>query len=353
MARQGQQDGATTSRSWRRGLIAGLVVVAAAVAVWLVFRDVPWAQVGAALRDVQAWQVLALLGLVLVRAVMLALPLNLLMPEITPVKAARGDLVGNLVANFAPPPADIGVRVAMFRSWRLDVTASMAALTLSAILFYAGRFAAPLLGFVLILLTRRFDESYLLVALLTGAVALVIVGAMIALSRARRSAAWLGRTAARLASRVRKVDPDSWERAVLDFREQVNERLQRRWAGAVLALAAVLLLEAFILEVCIRFMGVPAEAVVTAEVIGAFLITYPLNMLPLGGIVILDAAVLEILLRQGGAGYEAQITAGLVLWRLATLITPFLLGLLALIHWQRTDGRGITWRSPSIPEHPS
>lgn len=73
---------------------------------------------------------MALLGLVLVRAVVLALPLNLLMPEITPVQAARGDLVGNLVANFAPPPADIGVRVAMFRSWRLDVTPSMASLTL-------------------------------------------------------------------------------------------------------------------------------------------------------------------------------------------------------------------------------
>lgn len=76
----------------------------------------------------------------------------------------------------------------------------------------------------------------------------------------------------------------------------------------MLALAALLRLEAVILEVCIRFMGVPAEAVVTA---------------------------------------------GLVLWRLATLITPFLLGLLALIHWQRTDGRGITWRSPSIPERQS
>lgn len=135
-----------------------------------------------------------LLGLVLMRAVMLALPLSLLMPEVSPVQAARGDLVGNLVANFAPPPADIGVRVAMFRSWRLDVTASMASLTLSGILFYAGRFAAPLLGFVILLPTLRFDESYLLVALLAGLVAAAIVGVMVAMSRARRSAGVAWRT---------------------------------------------------------------------------------------------------------------------------------------------------------------
>ena len=91
----------------------------------------------------------------------------------------------------------------------------------------------------------------------------------------------------------------------------------------------------------------------TAEVMGAFLITYPLNMLPFGGIVILDAALLEILVLQGGADYEAQITAGLVLWRLATLVTPFVLGALALVHWQRTDGQGITWRSANAAERPS
>ncbi len=324
-----------------------LVLVAAliAAAVWLVFREVPWADVATALRAIEPWQVVVLLGLVLVRAVVLALPLSLLMPEVTPVQAARGDLVGNLVANFAPPPADIGVRVAMFRSWRLDITASMASLTLSGVLFYAGRFAAPLLGFVILLLTRRFDESYLLVALLAGIVAAAIVGVMIAMSRARRSAAWLGRTAARLASRVRTVDASAWENAMVDFRDDVNERLRRRWAGAVLAVAALLLLEAFILVVCVRFMGVPAEAVVTAEIVGAFLVTYPLNMLPLGGIVVLDAAVLEILVRQGGAGYEAQLVGALVLWRTATLVTPFILGLLALVHWQRTDGAGVAWRT--------
>ena len=348
-----QSDASSASRGWRRGLIGAVVAVAVGVAVWLVFRDVPWAEVGAALRGIEVWQALALLGLVLVRAVVLALPLNLLMPEITPVQAARSDLVGNLVANFAPPPADIGVRVAMFRSWRLDVTPSMASLTLSAILFYAGRFAAPMLGFVVILLTRRFDEEYLQIALLVGLVAAAIIGALIALSRARRSAAWLAQAAARLAGRVRTVDADAWERAVLDFREQVNDRLQRRWAGAALAVVVLLLFEAFILEVCMRFMGVPAEAVVTAEVMGAFLITYPLNMLPFGGIVILDAALLELLVLQGGGDYEAQITAGLVLWRLATLVTPFVLGALALVHWQRTDGRGIAWRSAKEVEDPA
>lgn len=333
-----------------RAAVRVLVVVAIIVVIWLVFSGLPWAEVGQALRGITAGQLLALLGLVLLRAIVLALPLNALMREISPIRAARADVAGNLVANFAPPPADIGIRYAMFRSWKVDATEAMAALSLSALLFYAARFAAPLLGFTLILLTRRFDDEYLLMAGIAGAVALVIVGALIAISRAQRSAAWLGRTAGKAAARVRDIDPQSWEEATVSFRNRVNDRLRRGWPGAVLSLLALFVVESFILIVCLRFVDVPSDASPAVEIAGAFLVTYPLNMLPFGGLIILDGIVLEILVAQGAAAYEAQIAAGLLLWRVATLITPFLLGLLVLLHWQRREGRGIQWRNAPAAE---
>ena len=336
-------------RSAKQTLLRVLMLAAAAAVIWLVFRDLPWKEVGEAVRQISAWQIVVLLGLVLLRAVVGALPMNLLMPEVSPAQATRNDLAGNLVANFAPPPSDIGVRFAMFRSWGTNAGEAMASLTLSAMLFYAGRFAAPLVGFVLILLTRRYDDEYLLMALVAGLVSALIIGGIILMSRAHRTAAWLGRTAARIAGRFRTVDPQAWEDGVLAFRERVNHRLQRGWAGAVLAVAALLVLESFILIVCLRFTGLPAEAVVAVEIAGAFLVTYPLNMLPFGGIIILDGLILEILSAQGGAAYQAQIAAGLLVWRMATLITPFLLGLLVLLHWQRNEGQGVTWRERPAP----
>lgn len=331
----------------RKARLALRLVLVAAVALilWGVFKDVPWAAVGEALAGVSALQLLALLGLVVVRALVAALPLNALMREISPTQAARNDLAGNLVANFAPPPADIGVRYAMFRSWRVDPTDALAALSLSALMFYAARFGAPIIGFTLILLTRRFDDQYLVMAAVAGVVSLVIVAGIVLIARAERGAAWLGRSAARVAGRVRDTEPREWEQAMLAFRARVNDRLRRGWPGAVLAVAALFVVETVLIIVCMRFVGVPAEAVVGAEIAGAFLVTYPLNMLPLGGLIILDGLILEILVLQGGAAFEGAITAGLLLWRVATLITPFILGLLVLVHWQRREGRGVRWRS--------
>ena len=334
-----------TPPRWRRVVVRLVLAAAIVLVLWLVFKDIPWAEVGTALSTVTPLQALALLGLVLLRAVVAALPLNALMREISASRAARNDLAGNLVANFAPPPADVGVRYAMFRSWRVDPAEGLAALSLSALMFYAARFAAPIVGFTLILLTRRFDDEYLIMAVVAGLVSLAIIAVIILIARADRTAAFLGRSAGRIAGRVRTVDPQAWESAAVSFRSRVHERLQRGWPGAVLAVAALFVVEAVIIIACMRFVGVPAEAVVAAEIAGAFLVTYPLNMLPFGGIVILDGAILEILLAQGGTAYEAQLTAGLLLWRVATLITPFLLGLAVLLHWQSREGRGISWRS--------
>lgn len=329
----------------RRWAVRLLIAVAIIAVIALVFAGMPWDEVIEALRGVTAWQALVLLGLVLLRAVVLGLPLTALMPEVSPIRSARSDLAGNLIANFAPPPADIGVRYAMFRSWKVDAVEGLAALTLSALLFYAARFIAPLVGFLLILLARRFDDEYLTMALIAGVVSGAIIAALIILARADRGAAWLGRTAGRIAARVRPVDPADWEQAMVSFRQRVNVRLRRGWPWAVVAVAAMFVVESIIMIVCLRFVGVPGDAVPAVEIAGAFLVTYPLNMLPLGGLVILDGVVLQILTSQGGAAYEAAIAAGLVLWRVATLVTPFLLGLIVLLHWQRREGRGVQWRN--------
>ncbi len=335
----------------RRAVVRIAVVVAIVLVAWYVLKDLPWDLVGAALTQVSALEVLALLGLVVLRAFVAALPLNVLMPEVSPGQATRNDLAGNLVANFAPPPSDVGIRYAMFRSWHVNAAEAMASLSLSALLFYAGRFGAPIMGFTLVLLTRRFDDQYLVMAAVATLVAVLIVAAIILLARAERSAAWLGRRAARAVSQVREVDPAAWESAMVKFHETVSARLQRGWAGAVLAVVGLLVLESLILILCMRFVGVPPESVVAVEIAGALLITYPLNMLPFGGIVILDGLILEILMAQGGGAFEAQLAAGLVLWRAATLVTPFVLGAIVLLRWQRREGSGVTWRrSPEAQE---
>ncbi len=296
-------------------------------------------------------QVGALLALVGVRAVVAALPTTVLMREISWTRATRNDLAGSLVQNFAPPPADIGVRYAMLRSWRVDPADGMASLVLAGLIFYAGRCAAPAAGFAVVLISGRIDTVYQTVAVVCGVAFLVLAAVVAVLPRSPRAASWVARFVASVVGRVRAVDVEAWETASVEFSMRTRERLGRGWVGAAVAVAALLVVESLIFVVCLRMVGVAPDVLVTHEIVGAFLVAYPLTMLPFSGIVFLDAVLLTLLQGHAGGDHQAQIAAGLMLWRITTLLVPFLLGLLVLVRWQRREGRGMAWRTGSSATH--
>ena len=302
---------------------------------------VDWAAVGEAFARLELWMALPLLGALLLRQMFNAVPLRRYVPGLGVGRSMANDLTANLVATAAPPPADIVLRVAMFRSWGLDPVMGMAGVTLNTVKFYAVRFLAPVLGLLLVA-SQGIERRQWVVAVLCGLVAAVMLGSLVMLLRGDHLAAWLGRTAGRVVHRFRSsVDPEAWATALVEVRGRSADSLRRSLATSMLALVAMVLADALILLLALRFTGVDTGALSVIDIVGGFLLVYPLTLLPLFGFGVLDAILLGVWVTAAGVLYEPSIVAGMLVWRTVTIFGTLALGLVTLGWWR--------WRYRSGP----
>ena len=146
-------------------------------------------------------------------------------------------------------------------------------------------------------------------------------------------------TAGRLARRARSsIDPARWAAKTLEFRSLIAVRFPSAFPRALLMLLAMTIVDAVVLLLALRFVGVPASALPALIVIGGFLVWFPLTILPLSGLGVLDAALLAMYTATAVEAYEPEIIAALIIYRLVSISRSALLGLLALVAWQRTSG---------------
>ncbi len=299
------------------------------VALWYftrMVRRIDWSQVGAALSDLPVTQILALLAVVALRQTLNASPLALFVPGLGLRRAMANDLSANLVATIAPPPGDLVLRIAMFRSWGVPVSEGIGGLTLNTLTYFVARFGAPLLGLGLALAAGQSQPSFVYTALVSGAISLSIV---IALAISTRGEAAAARVAAAVATRVRrfnpKIDPVQWSRTASEFVVNVADRVRTRALPAGATQIAMVLSEAVLLLLSLRFAGVPASAATAVSVVIALLIAYPLTALPFAGLGVLDATVLAILSINEGP-WEMPAVAGMVIFRTCWVLVPLALG---------------------------
>ena len=330
---------------WRRLTVIALRLGLIGLAAWFflaIVTGVDWAKVGSALTELTALQAVALLLLLIPRIVLNAYPLSRFVPGLPLRRAVPCDLNGSVLVTFAPTPSDIMLRLSMFRSWNVDVTLGVAGMVLNSVVYYTIRFAAPVIGFFLILAGPGFDSRFAAAATVGGVIAAGLVVILVAVLRAERVAAATGRLAGRLAHRVRPgaVDPGQWERQMVQFRGTVEERARAGWRRSAPAILGMLLAESVLFLVAVRFMGVPASAISAVEVTGCFCLTYALSVLPLSGLGVLDTALAGLLVSYAGSSHSSAITAALVLWRIYTLLIPFALGGLGVLVW---------WRHRDVP----
>ncbi len=324
-------------RWWVRPLVVAAVSLVVGALVVRFVGTVDWSQV------VSAWQRLSpvtgavlLVGL-LVRQVLNAVPLSRFVPGLSLPRSLQNDAAANVTGTVAPPPADVVVRVAMFRSWEVNPVDGMAGVTLNMLVFYAVRFLAPALG-LLVLAYRGVESAQIVSAGLSALVAVAIIVALVLVARGDAFAAWLGRAAGRVARRVRDgVDPESWSGAVVDFRGRMAETLRTGLAPAMAALVAMVVTDSLILLMALRFVGVGPEVLAWTEVVGGFLLVYPLTLMPLFGLGVLDAALVAAWTASAGTAWEAEIVAALVLWRSVTILGPLSAGAITIAVWQRRN----------------
>lgn len=326
------------TRWWKRRIVKiGLWTVIAVFAWFALSRligAVDWLAVGSAFGRLQPWAMVLLLVALLVRQALNAVPLIYYVPGLRWGQSMRNDLAANVMATFAPPPSDIVLRVTMFRSWGLDPVMGIAGSTLNSFKFYAVRFLAPGLGLIL-LAAGGLERRRWVIAVLCLLVAGVILTALVLLLRSDALAAWLGTGVGKLVRLFKKsFEPEKLGQRTVELRAQAAGSLRRGLLPSMIALLGMVLADAAILAVALRGVGVSLDLLPLIEILGAFLLVYPLTTLPLFGLGVMDALLVGAWTTIAGVVHEPSIVAATIIWRVVTILGTLLLGLLVLGHWK-------------------
>ena len=316
-----------------------LLVVVVAWLLLRLLRGVDWSEVGYALTHLSVWQIVVLLLAMLIRRSLLAAPLALLVAGLSYLRAMLNDVAAAAVAMIAPSPGDVVLRLAMLRSWGVDTTDAASGLTLSTLIFYVARLAAPTLGFAIFWVARGFYAPFAGSALLFGAGAAALLVGLLYAVRAERTAATIGRLLGRLLQRVRPASqgPASWEQRLVSFQSHSAERMRRRGWLAVLSQLLLVVVEAGVLVLCLAFVGVKLDGATVVVMVCSFMVVYPLTGLPLMGAGVLDATYAAFV-SDHTAVEATDLVAGLLVWRVAVQLVPVIVGLLTVVWWRRTAG---------------
>jgi hypothetical protein len=324
--------------TWKRYAKPVLLVALSLAVGWIIIGlvgRVDWAAVAAALGKLDPWQAVPLLAGLLLRQYLNAIPLARFVPGLGTVDSMRNDLAANLAGTVAPPPGDVVLRVAMFNSWGVNPVQALSASTLNMIMFYSVRFIAPIVGVALIGF-EQVDPGQVTAAVAMAALSVGLIVAMMLVMRGDRLAALIGYSAGRVVRRFRaEVDPDKWAGVVVEFRAGMSATLNRELPVGMVAMLAMVLADAAILGMSLRFVGVGASVLPFWVILGAFLIAYPLTTLPMFGLGVMDAAMVAAWVGVAGLAHEASIVAGIVIWRVVTLLGTLALGAAVTVHWRR------------------
>lgn len=340
-------DGAelpSREESWWRPLLKPLILLAISIAVGIVIVRfvgvIDWSEVASAFARLSWWQFGPLVAGLLVRQVLNAVPLSQFVDGVTLGRSFQNDLAANLLGTISPPPGDVVIRIAMFRSWRINALDGMAGVTLNMLAFYSVRLLMPSIGLVLLAIVGAESGNVGLAVLFAiGAVA-ILVGLFVVLAH-KRWAVLLGRVAASVAQRLRReADPEQWSQAVVDFRSRVTSGLPGKLAWSMLALVLMVIADATILLLAIRFTGIGADLLPLVLVLGTFCTAYPLTVLPLFGFGVLDGALLAAFTEVAGLEHEPSIVAALAVWRGVTLLGSLVLGVIVTLYWRRQTRGG-------------
>jgi uncharacterized membrane protein YbhN (UPF0104 family) len=139
-----------------------------------------------------------------------------------------------------------------------------------------------------------------------------------------------------------RVDPEAWADKLAEFRLLAGRQLRRAWLPGSLLMLVTVAITGAMLVLSLRFVGLPSSAVTTAQLMGVFLVVYPLTALPFAGLGVLDAFYYQAVVGAAGEQYASTAVAGLVVWRTATLVAPLVVGAFVYPAWRRSH--------PHVPE---
>ena len=314
----------------RSGLIVGVLVIVFGI---ILPRYIDYADVAAAFRDLTAQQILVMTALGVVAWVVSGLIFSALIEGLSWVRGTMSWLIlGGIGASVPFGPWNMGVLWVVVRGWGVGNAPATAGVALYGVVNILSRLALPLVGIVAVavsgdLTTGQNAGTARTIAILSAIAFVLATGLIIGIVRSERIATWLGRTGQRATDWIlrhlgRSGSPDV-AGAILRFRDQLGLVIRRRGLRALVIAIVAQFAWTVVLLVGLRIVGVPEEALSTAEIFAVYALVMVITIIPLspGG-----AGVSELLFISAFSAlaptYEAAITAGVFLYRIYFWFAP-------------------------------
>jgi len=243
------------------------------------------------------------------------------------------------VSSMIPGPSDLPVRFSMYQSWDVTRDEAATAVAASGIFSITSRLALPALAGLMIAFGDLEISGFLSVIVITTvtlAVVIAVTGFILGSAKRTRSAGEKLQRPYNGFRRLFRKEPD--ERDLGDtlstYRAETVDYLADKWLVTTVTTFLTYIAKGCLLVLCLRFVGIPEDALGWAAIAAVFALVQGITMLPItpGSAGIAEIALVGMLAPIAGPDYVNEVAAGVLLDRLATwlLIIPTGLGALGL-----------------------
>jgi hypothetical protein len=300
--------------------------------------EISWSAVSAGLQALSGLHILALTGSGLLVILVLGWTSQASLPRLSLYQGIESSATSQLTAFVVPPPGDMAVRFAMYRTYGFGLEASGAAVLIATIARYAVVAFMPLLGLALVMVTGQGTWAELGWLLGLGAVFVLVMWLLLRVVRsdaaAHSTGRWLQRTASRVIRLFHRTPPDDLEASVVSFGVRTRATIETNGRRLIASNLAWGLSNVLVMLLALRFTGLSRSAMSWTAVALATGLVMALNMLPIPGKDALAASVLVSILHLTTQADTDSFGTALLLYRLTTWILPMPIGGVAFFAWR-------------------
>jgi len=241
----------------------------------------------------------------------------------------------------APGGAAVGMALsfAMLRAWGFASTSVSLAVAVTGVWNQLAMLGFPIVALALLTLAGEGQRTLEIVSLIGLAVFVVAVAAFAAGLGSASLARRVGDLAARIVSwgkRLIRRGPVTWTgESFVNFRNETNLLLKRRWHVLTLATLAGQLTVYLVLLACLRVLGVSVDEVSTTETFAAWSLARLIGSLPItpGGLGVVELGLTTALV--GFGGNRAEVVAAVLIYRFMTMVPTLVIGAVAGATWRK------------------
>lgn len=300
--------------------------------------EVDWSEVWADIQALSLGQIVGLTVAGLLAMVALGWASKASLPKLTLYQGFESSATSQLSAFAFPPPADMAIRFAMYRTYGFSDEQSAVAVLIAMVARYAMVVLMPLLGLALVLVTGQGTWTGFWWFLGVGIAFVIVMWLIIRVARSESAAHATGRLLQRSANwlirKFHRTPPEDLETSVVDFGGRTRGTIDTNGGSLVLSNLSWGLANALIMAMALRFSDLDQDAVSSAFVLLTAGLTMAINMLPIPGKDALAVTWLAGILSLTSATDTSALGTALLLYRLVTWILPMPVGGITFFTWR-------------------